>query len=54
MVVEDINADIIKQILALAEFWNKIDYIYIFGSSLEERCTKESDIDIAIISNINI
>lgn len=50
--VADIKADVIKQIIKIAHDCNKIDYIYIFGSSLEERCTDKSDIDIAIISNV--
>jgi len=32
--------------------FNKIDYIYLFGSSLEERCKQNSDIDIALILNV--
>ena len=27
-------------------------FIYLFGSALEKRCTKRSDIDLAIISNV--
>jgi len=52
IMVADIKADVIKQIIDLAQDCSKIDYIYIFGSSLEERCTDKSDIDIAIISNV--
>lgn len=50
--VADIKADIIKQIMEIATECTKIDYIYIFGSSLEERCTEQSDIDIALVSNV--
>ena len=50
--VADIKADIIKKILEIAPGCSKIDYIYIFGSSVEERCTEKSDIDIAIVSNV--
>jgi len=50
--VADIKAEIIKQILELAPICRKIDYIYIFGSSVEERCTEQSDIDMAIVSNV--
>ena len=50
--VADIKADIIKKILEIAPICSKIDYIYIFGSSVEERCTEKSDIDIAIVSNV--
>ena len=48
--VADIKAGIIKKILEIAPGCSKIDYIY--GSSVEERCTEKSDIDIAIVSNV--
>lgn len=51
--VADIKADIIKKIMQLAAECDKIDYVFVFGSSVEERCTEESDIDIAIVSNIS-
>ena len=35
--VADIKADVIKKILEIAPICSKIDYIYIFGSSVEER-----------------
>ena len=50
--VADIKADIIKKIFEISPICSKIDYIYIFGSSVEERCTEKSDIDIAIVSNV--
>lgn len=50
--VADIKAGVIKKILEIAPICPKIDYIYIFGSSVEERCTEKSDIDIAIVSNV--
>ncbi|MGN0159848.1 MAG: nucleotidyltransferase domain-containing protein [Lachnospiraceae bacterium] len=50
--VADIKAEIIKKILEIAPICSKIEHIYIFGSSVEERCTEKSDIDIAIVSNI--
>lgn len=50
--VADIKADTIRQIIEIAKICDKIDYIYLFGSSVEERCTEESDIDLAIISNV--
>ncbi len=50
--VADIKSDIISRIMQLASECDKIDYVYIFGSSLEERCTESSDIDIAIVSNV--
>ena len=50
--VASIKAETIKKILQIASDCSKIDYLYIFGSSVEERCTPTSDLDIAIISNI--
>ena len=31
---------------------SKIEEVILFGSSLEERCNEQSDIDIAVISNV--
>lgn len=50
--VADIKMDTIKQIIEIAKICEQIDYIYLFGSSIEERCTEKSDIDLAIISNV--
>lgn len=50
--VADIKSDIIQKIMQLAAECDKIDYVFVFGSSVEERCTVKSDIDIAIVSNI--
>lgn len=50
--VADIKAEIIKKIISLAPTCDTIDYIYVFGSTVEESCTDKSDIDIAIISNV--
>lgn len=50
--VADIKINEIKNIISNAKECKSIDYIILFGSSLEERCNEESDIDIAIISNI--
>ena len=50
--IADIKAEIIKEIISLAHTCDKIDYIYVFGSTVEESCTDKSDIDIAIISNV--
>lgn len=50
--VADIKADTISQIAAFARLCPKIDYIYLFGSCLETRCTNDSDIDLAIVANI--
>ena len=51
--VAEIKADTIKKIIKIAKICDNIDYIYLFGSSVEERCTDESDIDLAIISNVS-
>lgn len=50
--VAEMKADTIRQIIKIAKICDKIDYIYLFGSSVEERCTDESDIDLAIISSV--
>lgn len=50
--VASIKAETIQKIIEYASSCSKIDYIYLFGSSIEERCTEKSDIDLAIISNI--
>ena len=50
MDVASIKKDAIMNIIASASLCPNIDAIVLFGSSLEERCTAESDIDIAIIS----
>ena len=48
--VAGIKKDAIKNIIESASLCPNIDAIVLFGSSLEERCTADSDIDIAIIS----
>ncbi|SFC60828.1 nucleotidyltransferase domain-containing protein [Butyrivibrio sp. YAB3001] len=50
--VADIKKDIIEEIIKIAAECKLIDTIYLFGSSLEKRCTKQSDIDLAIVSNV--
>lgn len=49
--VAEIKRDSIMNIIEAAEGCDKIDEIILFGSSLEERCSEQSDIDIAVISN---
>ena len=51
--VADIKKASISNIIEAASVCDKIDYIYLFGSALENRCKEQSDIDIAIISNIS-
>lgn len=50
--VADIKKDIIEEIIKIAAECKLIDTIYLFGSSLEKRCTNKSDIDLAIVSNV--
>nr|WP_304717939.1 nucleotidyltransferase domain-containing protein [uncultured Acetatifactor sp.] len=52
--VADIKSGTISQIPELASLCPKIDFIYLFGSCLETRCTNDSDIDLAIIANIGM
>ncbi|MBR0163304.1 MAG: nucleotidyltransferase domain-containing protein [Lachnospiraceae bacterium] len=42
----------IKGIIRIAEKCNYIDQIIVFGSTLETRCKRGSDIDLAIVSNV--
>lgn len=51
--VAEIKAGIIERIIDFASICTKIDYIFLFGSALEERCQKDSDIDLAIVSNVS-
>ena len=46
--IADIKHKYIQNIVKLAELCGNINRIMLFGSSLEERCTDESDIDIAV------
>lgn len=48
--VADIKCTCIKNIIDTAPQCSQISEIILFGSSLEERCAEQSDIDIAIIS----
>lgn len=52
--VAEIKKRHIENILNSAPLCKQISAIMLFGSSLEERCTKKSDIDIAIISNSSL
>lgn len=46
--VADIKKDYIKNILKSVSLCKEIDKIILYGSVLEERCTDESDVDMAI------
>ena len=50
--VADIKRAYVENIIRYASGCSKIDAIYLFGSSIEERCNEQSDIDIAIVSNV--
>ena len=47
--VADIKKDYIVNIIRNANVCPAIDEIILFGSAIEERCTEESDIDLAIM-----
>lgn len=50
--VADIKKIVIQEIINLSGKCGILDYVILFGSSLEERCSDNSDIDIAFISDI--
>lgn len=50
--VADIKRDHILNMVECAKDCNEIDKILLFGSALESRCTKDSDIDVAIVGNL--
>lgn len=52
--VADIKKNFIENIIVSASQCKQISEIMLFGSSLEERCTKESDIDLVIISKSSV
>lgn len=52
LMVADIKRDFILNIMDCASLCKEIKKIVLFGSALEERCTSDSDIDIAIIGDI--
>lgn len=49
--VADIKKNYIKNIIEQAKKCSIIDKVILFGSSIEERCTEDSDIDIAVFGN---
>ena len=50
--VADIKKDSILNIIEAAHNCASINEIILFGSSLQERCHENSDIDIAVVSNV--
>ncbi len=51
--IADIKLDCIRNIADAAEKCDYIDRIIVFGSSVENRCTEESDVDIAVFGNVS-
>lgn len=51
--VADIKKDSIQNIIEAAQECGTINEIILFGSSLQERCKENSDIDIAVVSNVS-
>ena len=49
--VADIKSKYLDNIVTSAEECKYIDKVILFGSSIEDRCTEESDIDIAVFGN---
>ena len=52
IMIAEHKKDCIANIIDAAEQCNHIFQIYLFGSALEERCNDDSDIDIAVVSDI--
>ena len=50
--VADIKKMNIESIIRAAQYCAYIDAIILFGSAVTDKCSAESDIDIAIISNV--
>ncbi len=51
--VADIKQDCIRNISDAAKNCKYIDRIVLFGSALEDRCTDQSDVDIAVFGNVS-
>lgn len=51
--VADIKKDYIENIIIQAKQCKHISRVVLFGSSLEERCSDDSDIDIAVFGDIS-
>lgn len=52
IMIAEQKKDCIANIIDAAKQCDHIVQIYLFGSALEERCNNDSDIDIAVISDI--
>ena len=51
--VADIKAEYIKNIVDSVKLCDYIEKVVLFGSSIDERCTEEPDIDIAVFGNVS-
>ena len=49
--VADIKVDKLKKYLDVFPYMRSIDRVYLFGSTLEERCREDSDIDFMLFYN---
>lgn len=52
IMVADIKAEYIANILEKAEICRNICSIYLFGSALNEECRETSDIDVLVVSDV--
>ena len=50
--IAEIKQKYLMNIIDAARECNYVDRIVLFGSSIEERCTEESDIDLAVFGNL--
>ena len=53
IVLADIKKDCIHNIVDAAKKCKYINRIILFGSALEDRCTEESDVDIAVFGSLS-
>ena len=52
IMVADIKAEYIQNILEKADICSNICSIYLFGSVLREDCSEDSDIDVLVVSDV--
>lgn len=50
--VADIKKECVRNIINAANYCRYIDLIILFGSALEERCSDQSDVDIAVFGSL--
>ena len=51
--VADIKKECVRNIIDAAKNCSHIDRIILFGSALEDRCTDQSDVDIAVFGSLS-